>query len=247
MRSSITAVVLVLSVGAVSAATTVTINGMTVQGSQSSIIVNNASVIVDGRVVSGEMVQGSGKVASETRDLHDFDELVLDIAAAVTVSAGDSPKCRITADDNILPLILTEAHGRALRITTGESYSSRHGVEIEIEVPGLTRAENNGSGSIEIAGIKEHDMELLINGSGDIHATGQAAELGASINGSGSLYATRLDARRVTIKLNGSGSADISVTGALSATINGSGAISYSGTPSSVDTVVQGSGRISKK
>ena len=186
-----------------------------------------------------------------------FIELRLDISAnvtitpgdkaKVTITPGDKAKCKITADDNILPLIITEHFGKVLRITATESYSSRHGVKIAIEVPFLTKAQINGSGAISIVGATAEELALVINGSGDIYANGEVTELRARINGSGNVYAADLQAKKVMVILNGSGDADIHVIDNLTIKVNGSGGVSYSGTPSTVNSSLNGSGRIRKR
>jgi hypothetical protein len=247
VKLAIAAIVLCLAAGVTYSETTVTINGRTIQSAGSSIVITNDTMVVDGLGRSGQVIQGSGKSATENRDLNDFTELRLDISANVTVTPGERAKCTITADDNILPLILTEHFGKVLRITAAESYSSRQGVKIAVEVPLLVKARVNGSGAISIAGATAEELALVINGSGDIHADGQVTELRARINGSGNVYAAGLLAKKVMVVLNGSGDADVHVVSDLTIKLNGSGGVSYSGTPSTVNSSLNGSGRIQKR
>jgi hypothetical protein len=227
--------------------TIIIINGKAIRTSGSTITVKNDTVIVDGKVLSGNAVAGSGKRATENRELSSFTDLYLNIGADVTVRAGEQPKCLITADDNLLPLILTECSGHALRISATESYSSTQRIAIAIETPLVTRAEISGSGKINIAEVTKEKIALVINGSGDITAGGKAAELSATINGSGSLHAASLQAATVTVGINGSGNADVQATDALTADIHGSGNITYVGTPPTLQTTVNGSGKIANK
>ncbi len=247
MKYPSVAFALSLAAGTVSAESVITINGKTIRSTHGSIIVQNSTVIVDGRVVSGEVVEGSGNRASEQRDLGDFDQLRLHINANVTVTAGQTPKCEITADDNLLPLILTQRSGNTLRISAQESYSTRQAITIAIEVPVLTSAENSGPGTIRIEGVTRDTVALAINGSGDISARGQVMQLEAAINGSGDLRAAALDAATATVSINGSGNAEVHAREAVTANINGSGDLSYQGSPASVSTVINGSGNVRKR
>ena len=227
--------------------TTITINGRTIRTSGSNITVNNNTVIVDEKILLGNVLEGSGKIASENRNLSEFDTLRLDIRADVTVIKGEKAKCVITADDNILPMILTKSADKVLRISAKESYSSRQKVEIAIEIPQLRKVEINGAGRIAVTGVLKERADLVISGSGDITAKGQVKELIATINGSGDLRATDLEAKTATVIINGSGYADVHATASLTAKVNGSGNITYVGTPSKVHTSVNGSGDISNK
>ena len=247
MKYPSVAFALSLATGVVSAESVVTINGKTLRSTHGGIIVQNSTVIVDGKVVSGDVVEGSGNLASEQRGLGDFDKLRLGINASVTVTAGETPKFEITADDNLLPLILTQRSGNTLEISAQESYSTRQAITIAIEVPVLTSVENNASGTIRIDGVTRDTLALAINGSGDISARGRVIQLQAAINGSGGLRAAALETATATVVINGSGDADVHARDTLTANINGSGDITYRGSPASVRTAINGSGSVREK
>ena len=247
MRRAIAMFLLSLSSSAVFAETTITINGKTIRTSGSSVTVNNGTVVVDGKVLSGNAVEGSGKSATENRALGNFTEVYLNISANITIIAGEKPQCSITADDNLLPLILTEYSNNALRISAKESYSSKRKIRIAVQTPLLTSAEIHGSGMINLTEVTKNTLSLLINGSGDITAKGKVAELKTTINGSGGVHAAGLEAETVTIVVNGSGDADVHVTDVFMAKIYGSGDITYIGTPTKMNTSVSGTGEIAKK
>lgn len=227
--------------------TTITINGRTIGTSGSSITVYNKTVVYDEKILSENMVVGSGKIGIENRNLTEFETLYLDINADVTVVKGKKTRCVITADDNILPVIITKSADKILRISAKDSYSSRQKVEVAIETPQLKKAEINGAGTVAVTGVLKDRVDLVISGSGDITAKGQVKELIATINGSGDLHAADLQAITATVIINGSGDADVHATAYLSAKVNGSGNITYLGTPSNAHTSVKGSGTISKK
>ena len=226
---------------------TITNNGKTTTTTGEVITIKNGTITINGRALAGNITQGSGEFSTETRNLPNFTELHLGIAADVTIISGEKSKCQISADDNLLPLILTESRGHSLRISAKDNYSSARKIAIKLETPLLTRTENNGSGRITIAEVTRDKIELVINGSGDITANGKVLELNAEINGSGSVHAKNLQADIVKININGSGNADVNSTDALTAKINGSGNIHYIGKPPKVDTRVTGSGTILNK
>lgn len=247
MRTVVFSVLCALLTASALGDTSITINSRTISSSGSHISADNNVVIVDGKVVSGNLLEGSGKIAIEKRNLGEFETLHLDISADVTVVKGKKSKCVITADDNILPVILTEYGDNGLRIYAKKSFSSRQRVEIAIETPILEKAENNGSGKIAVEGVLKGRANLVISGSGDIVAKGHVVELIATINGSGNLRAADLEARNATVIINGSGDAVVHATASLTAKVNGSGNIKYAGTPSELSTSVKGSGKISTK
>jgi len=246
MRFRIALIGLAFLAGHASAETTITINGKTITSNSSNITILNGEVITDGEVGSSGIIEGSGKLASEERDLKAFDSLSLNVGAQVRIRPGAETKFRITADDNILPLISTESRGGKLRIDTDRGFSTSNEIRIEIEIPRLASAELNGSGSIDIRDVTEDDVDLTINGSGDIRAIGQASELSATINGSGRLLADDLKTEEASVNLSGSGSADIHASQLVRARVMGSGTVSYSGEPEEVHPSVLGSGSIDR-
>jgi hypothetical protein len=246
MRISMVLIVLALTGGAVSAETTVTINGKTITADGNRVIVGGNTVVVDGKMVSGNVVEGSGENAIEIRGLDPFNEIHLYLDADVTVTPGETAPCTITADGNILPLISTDVSGSSLRISTRESYVSRRKVTIDLQTPHLIRAEVTGSGNMNLRDVGGERLTLAINGSGDIAAEGHVEQLTVMINGSGNVQAADLEAATVNVTVNGSGDADIYAARALTAKILGSGDVRYIGTPN-VQTSVLGSGELVKK
>lgn len=239
-----------IAVNVLGGETTITINGKVIRTSGNNVTVNNEIVIVDGKVLSGQsgdVVKGSGKIATVKRDLGIFTELRQNISANVTVKAGKKSQCTITADENILPLIVTESLGNALQISSKESYITSQRVEIAIETPLLTRADMNGSGQMDISDVTKDKILLVLSGSGDISAKGQSAELDAKINGSGNVHAEGLKAGVVKVIINGSGKAKVHATASLTTEIRGSGDIIYTGSPAQFRSSVSGSGTVAKE
>ncbi len=244
MRTAMLPLLLSLCAGGAFGEASVTIGGTAIQASGSQVTVRSGTVVVDGQVFSGNLVQGSGRLATENRELGEFDELYLHISADVTVTAGEKGQCEITADDNILPLILTERSGNRLRISARDSYSSTQKTMLALRTPLLTKVEMNGSGDVAITDVTRDRLILVIRGSGDITATGKVTELRAAINGSGDVRAAALEAKAADIRVSGSGDADVHVAEQLTAEVHGSGRITYSGSPSRVHASVTGSGDI---
>jgi hypothetical protein len=227
------------------------VNGRTVRTSGNNIVVNNGTVIVDGVTVTGPndngVTKGSGKIITQTRDIPMFQELVVDIPANVRVSAGDQSRYSIKVDDNLLPLISFNVKDGGLRVSSEKGFSTKNRIEINLQVPGLTRVVLKGAGHIDLDGVAKEKISFEVSGSGDISGSGKTKDIIASLDGSGSLLLQELKAANVRVVVNGSGNARVSATDTLSGEINGSGDIAYSGSPRTVNTVVHGSGDITKE
>src|SRR5262249_23160665 len=63
-------------------------------------------------------VVGSGRVASEARQVRNFDEVALTGSGTLTVTQTGEESLTIQADDNILPLLTSDVVGRRLTLGT---------------------------------------------------------------------------------------------------------------------------------
>ena len=102
-----------------------------------------------------------------------------------------------------------------------------------------------GSGSIELD-IKGNNLKTEIGGSGNIILKGYATTNDIQLSGSGNLNAFDCELESAKIKVSGSGSAELSISGSLDAIVMGSGSVKHKGNTKSVTKKVYGSGAIDR-
>lgn len=102
----------------------------------------------------------------------------------------------------------------------------------------------HGSGDCEFHDLKSEEVFIRIHGSGDLVLDGKTGMLDAGIYGSGNIDARDLEAADVDINVFGSGDSRVTATERLTATVNGSGDVTYYGNPKDIDRQVRGTGRI---
>lgn len=195
----------------------------------------------------GHRIKGSGDMKTETRDVAEFEKIKLSGSFDVYVQIGEPQSVKVTFDDNLLDIIMTEVHGRTLRIYSDESFSSRRDCRVEITVAKLEDVGVSGSGNVEIRDLNGGDFAVAVSGSGDIRAAGKVDELDISVSGSGDIDARDLEAVDAYVTVSGSGDVEVNASGELSARVSGSGDIAYYGTPDHISQRVSGSGSIRKK
>jgi hypothetical protein len=103
----------------------------------------------------------------------------------------------------------------------------------------------SGSGSMDLD-IKGNNIKTEISGSGSIAIKGYASSNDIFISGSGSFKAFTCDLENAKIKMSGSGSAELTVTNNLEATVLGSGTIKHKGNTKTVTKKVYGSGAVDR-
>jgi len=212
---------------------------------------------------SKETVSGSGEVVTRTREMPEFERILLNGSGRVTLVRAEVQKVEIKTDENILPLIKTEVRGDVLEISH-ENYNLRPtALEIQLglkrlrcvtisgsgDVSGQSafeaedfQVEINGSGDMDLALAASH-LSTVINGSGSVALTGKAAEHQATINGSGGIRAFGLESKKASISISGSGDCNLCAYESLTANISGSGDVLYTGSPR-VESRVKGSGSV---
>ncbi len=219
-----------------------------------------------------DCIDGSGDLQTETRQVSSFHSVVVKGSADVTFVQGNEQNLSITADDNILPIITTTVSGERLTIDAKECYSPSETVKITMTIPDLrtyriegsgsltnlpsTSSEQlvlndlllevEGSGEIDLHDLMMEDMTIRIEGSGEIDITGEGESIDVEIEGSGEVIADRFPVRNAEGKIEGSGEIRLYATEVLRASISGSGTIYYRGTPATLETEIDGSGKIIK-
>ncbi|MDQ4086471.1 MAG: DUF2807 domain-containing protein [Pseudomonadota bacterium] len=192
------------------------------------------------------IVEGSGRVARAARSARPFTAIELEGPADLEVRVGQRESIEVEADDNLLDRITTETDGAILRIGTRGSFRTRMTPVVRVTVRELERLKVRGSGDVRLAGIDSDRFELVLQGSGDIHAEGRAEAVSADLYGSGNMELARLSAPSFDVSLYGTGNVRVHTTGTLSAAVFGTGRIEYSGEPRFIRRDVYGPGSIGR-
>ncbi|AWO01082.1 hypothetical protein DLD77_04890 [Chitinophaga alhagiae] len=217
-----------------------------------------------------ENLYGSGKVVTEERTVARFEDLVLEGPLEVHLQQGLNAPLRLEAEDNVMRFIETSVNGATLRVKIRDHVNLKRikPIHVYVESEKYRKIVFSGSGSLnsngadtikttlfsyEINGsanadlkVAANEVNIWVNGSGNLELEGTAGDYVSEINGSGNIGAAGLQSVNASIRINGSGEQQIWVTGKLDARIQGSGNIRYKGTPSTVNTSVSGSGKVSK-
>jgi hypothetical protein len=114
-------------------------------------------------------------------------------------------------------------------------------------VRGNMNVKISGSGDIDGKELVLDECTITGYGSGDLEISGKAAVFIANISGSGDVNAYRLTAADVTVKCNGSGDVVVHAAEKVKAMLNGSGDLTYYGSPEYVDVEANGSGEVYRR
>jgi hypothetical protein len=102
-----------------------------------------------------------------------------------------------------------------------------------------------GSGSIDLD-VKGKTLKTDISGSGNVTLKGYAASNQVMMGGAGSLNAFNLELENATVKVSGSGNAELNVTNSLEASVLGTGSIKHKGNTKNLSKKAYGTGTIER-
>jgi hypothetical protein len=189
-------------------------------------------------------------LATETRELAGFTAIDLEGAASVDVTVGAEHRVEIEAPQRIIDRIETAVEGDKLVIRTrlkdwiSTTGSSR--VALRISLPELASLRVDGGNDVQLHGFSGGEASIRADGAAQIRATGALDSLRVYFAGAGDGDFRELVASDAHVRVDGVGNVVVHATQSLDATMNGVGSIRYTGNPSSVNTHMNGLGRIAR-
>jgi hypothetical protein len=199
-------------------------------------------------VTACSITRGSGRLATEPRQVSGFTKIELSGTGEVTVQKTGTESLTISAEDNILPRLTSKVSDGTLDLGTkaNAKISPTKPITYSVTVKDLTGLAVSGSGTIHVTNLTTAALSIDISGSGTITANGTVDDQDLEISGSGRYQAEQLASKTVKAQISGSGTASVLATDRLDVEISGSGTLTYSGNPQ-VQQEISGSGRLIKK
>ena len=153
----------------------------------------------------------------------------------VTIRVGEEQSVSVYGDDNLVGRVTTEVESGALIIgNEPANLTSRSPMRVEVTMPSLTTLTLSGSGTVNVTGMNELDVTVMLSGSGRVRAEGSTYELTVTVTGSGQAELSQLVAEDAVAVVAGSGEISVTATDSLVAAVPGRGSIVYGGNPSDV-------------
>jgi Putative auto-transporter adhesin, head GIN domain len=219
------------------------------------------------RVGPADVVQGSGNVKSEVREVQGFDRVEVVGVGSLTIAQGATEALSVQAEDNLLPrLQSTVEHGTlTLAPRPGTQITPTRPIRYDLKVRQLRAIGLSGAPDATAAGLNAGQLDLDVSGAGRMNLTqvsasslsvhisgaaavtvsGQAPQQTVSISGAGRYSAADLASQQATIDISGAGNCAVRVSDHLSVTISGAGHVAYTGSPT-VEQHVSGAGSVTK-
>ena len=192
---------------------------------------------------SGDQKWGGAQI---TRDIPwtGGNSLTFDVPGRVRYTQGPTAKISVTGAENVVNRIAVDGD----RVHADHWWGWRGGdLEFVVTAPGVKSFTLNGSAKLSIDEYSQDSLDVEINGSGDVVAKGAARAVDVEIHGSGDVDMSGVAAEIAKVEIAGSGGAKVAPTKSVSVDIMGSGDVTLTTDPPSVNTDIAGSGRLVKK
>ncbi len=214
----------------------------------------------------GNCIKGKGPVSEVELNVKPFHGINIIGSMDVHIKKGDQQKVSVNGFENVIEVINLDVDDGVWNVKFNKCVKKTGELKIVVTSPEIDKAIITGSGNIMSTDKFENsDLELLINGSGNIDFSSVADDIKAEIRGSGNILLTgecdsfesvikgsgdikafELKSKRSEVDIKGSGDVNVFVTKSLDVSIKGSGDVQYKGTAERVNSDIKGVGEVKK-
>ncbi len=201
------------------------------------------------------LLQGSGVVVVEDREVGDVCRVSLVGAGSVVLTQDQGESLQIESDEDLLRYITAvaregtlslgftkAARGLRIRPTVLRYYLALKMIAAlrlagvgDIRAPSLEAVELeihlSGAGDVSITSLHAGRLTVCLDGVGNVELGGQVTGQEVRISGSGTYHAGELQSEAVDVVVSGMGDATVWATRSLRVRIPGSGSVRYYGHP----------------
>lgn len=195
--------------------------------------------------------RAAGPPTSETREVGSFDSIDMSGAARLEITVGKPESLALEGRASSIERVDTEVRDNTLYIHSKPRdwfmSSNRRRITVKISVPRLESLAVEGGNDVRLTGYDGGESSIRASGAAHILADGRLDELTVRMSGAGHGDFSRLVADETKVTVEGVGSVIVHPKDTLDATMNGVGAILYTGNPREVNTRMNGLGTIARR
>ncbi|MDK9708436.1 MAG: DUF2807 domain-containing protein [Desulforhopalus sp.] len=186
-----------------------------------------------GKIVSGNCLQGSGKLTQKKLPVEQFKGIVVDGVFDVSINCGQSTGLSITADDNLHSLISATTKNGKLHLSTLGSYCTANSFKADISLVELVSVSADGSSELVVNCNTAVNSKLSVDlrGASSMTLSGKVKDVDLILQDSTELDASQLLAETVGIKISDAASARVNASKKLTGEGSDASEIHYLGQP----------------
>jgi hypothetical protein len=192
-----------------------------------------------------------GPVRTETRAVGTFDSVDMDGDGKLQIQVGSPASLIVEGRQAVLTATHTEVRGDTLYIKSKRKdwifFGGPQRIIVRIAVPRLASLKLDGGNDVRLSGFNGGESKIKIQGAAHLQADGTLEALTVYMAGAGHADLSKLLTNDAKVTVDGVGSVYVNSKESLDATMNGVGAIIYTGNPHAVSTSMNGLGTISQR
>ncbi len=206
--------------------------------------------------INGNFVRGSGKVATEERQVSGFQGVDVSGSGEAVFIQGEQEGVTIEMEDNLLPYLKTEVINGVLHIGFKDdgvlhSFQPTRPIKYEVRVKDLSSIDTSGAVNVNMASLSTTDLSINISGAGSVMIddltadqlsgnlsgatklvlAGKVVEQKFDLSGSSTFDARDLESNIAILNASGSSNMKVWVHEDLHLSLSGSSDVTYYGTP----------------
>lgn len=173
--------------------------------------------------------RGEGAVTTETRQAGTFSRIESGGVVHITVGIGPASSLQVSAQSNILPLIVTDVVDGTLRIRSSKGFTTTEGVDLKLTTPQLERILLGGGSRGDVNGLTADAFEIQLSGGAVLNANGTANTIVLGVSGGSVGHLEGLTASAITVDLSGGSRVEVRATDRVNGSASGGSRVSVAG------------------
>lgn len=209
-----------------------------------------ATIIAAATLLSacGKSEISTGPVRTETRPVGEFSAIEVEGATHLEITVGVPASLEVEGRETFLHRLESEVRDGTLHIKSSRkdwvAIGTSPRITIRVGVPTLKDLTLQGGNDVRLSGFNGGSTSVRMEGAVNMRGTGHLDELKIFMAGAGHADMSELTASAADVTVAGVGSVIVHPQETFNATMNGVGAIFYTGNPRQVNTRMNGLGTI---
>lgn len=193
----------------------------------------------------------NGPTITETLNVEAFEAIDVEGTAKLEITIGEPLSVVVRGSEKSVRRVETRVSGDTLHIKSRAKdwiiSKDNARLTFQITVPRLESLRLEGGNDVNVAKFAGGETQIRASGAVNLNADGHLEKLTVRMSGAGHADLSRLVADAATVTVDGVGSVIVNPRESLDATMNGVGAIFYTGSPRHVSTRMNGLGTIGQR
>jgi hypothetical protein len=203
---------------------------LAVTGCGRVVINNNTSTTTIG---SAPYTEGSGNVATVTRQLEPFHAVSVTNGMTVFVRQGDAPSVDVTADDNLVPMISTTVEGGTLVVTVNGSLTTHNQMRVSVTTATpIDEVSQDGGTTVDIEDFSADTVTVTVSGGSTLRGGGKIGNLNLTTQGGSTADMRNVEAAAVQVSLSTGSTAHVKVSQSITGECTTGSTLKVSGSAS---------------